>query len=200
MNAQQYILKEIHLQYSQLKEVAQCLMHNVTLDCTEFSFVRIDDAPTLKHVEDKSEELLSSIIKRKAKSAQMSISFFEKRQKTTFFSSNENVCWEQWIISFQLVPSMDTNVLLEQLTETHLKIISIVNQDRSYIPPISSTVNPFPYSISIAGGNDGTGGGGVGAGGGTGGGGVVDMHGELTTEFKNKYTKVVDNNNNDEEE
>ncbi|EFA79513.1 DUF1649 family protein [Heterostelium album PN500] len=164
MNAQQYIL-EINLQYSQLKEVVQCLLHSIlfqrclgtikpkeaTLDCTDFTFTKLDDQQTTKHVEEKSEELLSSIIKRKAKTAQLSVSFYEKRQKTTFFSSTENVCWEQWIVTFQLVPTLDSQALFQQLRDTIQKIIVIVNQDKN-IPPITAKdQNPFPFTISIAG-------------------------------------------------
>ncbi|GAM22488.1 hypothetical protein SAMD00019534_056630 [Acytostelium subglobosum LB1] len=165
MNAQQYILKEINLEYAQLKEVVQCILHcilfqrclgtvkpkDASLDIVEFTYTKLDDPQTSKQVEEKSEELLSSIIKRKAKTAQVSVSFQEKRQKTTFFSSASEVCWEQWIISFQLVPSMDAKQLANQLKDTNYKIIEHVNQDKN-IPPITAKdQNPFPFTITIAG-------------------------------------------------
>ncbi|EGC35294.1 hypothetical protein DICPUDRAFT_87909 [Dictyostelium purpureum] len=166
MNCNQYILEEINLQYSQLKEVVQCILHSIlfqrslgtvkprdmTLDCVEFSYVKADDPTSSKNIEDKSEELLSSIIKRKAKTAQLSISFYEKRAKTNFFTTTtENVCWEQWIISFRLVPTMDQKTLFSQLTDSVNKIIENVNQDKN-IPPIqASNQMPFPFSIQISG-------------------------------------------------
>ncbi|KAM9988298.1 hypothetical protein ACTFIZ_003672 [Dictyostelium cf. discoideum] len=170
MNSKQYVLKEINLQYAQLKEVVQCILHSIlfqrslgtvkpkdtTLDCVDFSYVKSDDPSSSKHIEDKSEELLSSIIKRKAKTAQLSISFYEKRTKTTIFSNNNNVCWEQWIISFQLVHAMDQKSLFSQLTDTINKIIENVNQEKSIPPITSSNEMPFPFSIQI--GSESTGG------------------------------------------
>ncbi|KAK5578808.1 hypothetical protein RB653_008481 [Dictyostelium firmibasis] len=169
MNSKQYVLKEINLQYAQLKEVVQCILHSIlfqrslgtvrpkdtTLDCVDFSYVKSDDPSSSKIVEDKSEELLSSIVKKKGKT-QISISFYEKRTKTTIFSNNNNnVCWEQWIISFELVPNSDQKSLISQLTDTINKIIENVNMDKS-IPPITSSNESFPFSIQVNG-SDNTG-------------------------------------------
>ncbi|KAF2070741.1 hypothetical protein CYY_007940 [Polysphondylium violaceum] len=167
MNFHQYPLKTIYLEYSQLKEVTQCLLHSilfqrslgnvkpkdVTLDCVEFSYVKIDDINN-KLIEEKSEELLSNIMKKKSKNAhQIWFSFYEKREKTTFFSSNstENVCWEQWILGFVLVPSMAPQDLANQLTDCVQKIIENVNQDKIIPPVTSSNQMTFPFSIQVSG-------------------------------------------------
>ncbi|KAN0039219.1 hypothetical protein ACTA71_001413 [Dictyostelium dimigraforme] len=169
MNTKQHFLKEISLQYPQLKEVVQCILHSIlfqrslgtvrpkdiTLDCVDFSYVKSDDPSSSKHIEDKSEELISSITRRKAKTGQLSIFFYEKRTKTTIFSNNNNVCWEQWIISFQLVPTMDQKSLISQLTDTVNKIIESVNQEKSIPPITSSNEMPFPFSIQIGSENTG---------------------------------------------
>ncbi|KYQ92729.1 DUF1649 family protein [Tieghemostelium lacteum] len=158
-----------NIQYSQLKEVVQCLLHSilfqralgaikpkdVVLDCTEYSFSKVDDISISKAVEEKSEELLTTIMKKQLKNAQIAISFYEKRDKTSFLnltSTSENVCWEQWIITFNLVSQMDPKTLLSQIQDTVFNIIEKVNQDKN-IPPIKSATEstPFPFEIVIPG-------------------------------------------------
>lgn len=91
---------------------------------------------------------------------QLSLQFFEKRRKKTYFAfgkADEEVCWEQWNLEVTLAkPKTDTDAakVLEametSLQKAALKVVSVASEERDHIPPITtSESNPFPFQINI---------------------------------------------------
>jgi autophagy-related protein 101 len=99
---------------------------------------------------------LSSI--NSVKKAQIVVNFFEKKTRKAWFSkSEEEVCWEEWIINISSITPRNESEKIRvaksaenQLQTIIMKVIDIVNDNKDHIPPIATTeANPFPYQISI---------------------------------------------------
>ncbi|KAK9359768.1 autophagy-related protein [Lipomyces starkeyi] len=90
--------------------------------------------------------------------AQIVVNFFEKKTRKAWFSkSEEEVCWEEWIINISSITPRNESEKIRvaksaenQLQTIIMKVIDIVNDNKDHIPPIATTeANPFPYQISI---------------------------------------------------
>lgn len=97
---------------------------------------------------------------------QLAVQFYEKKRRKGYFGfgkQEEDFCWEQWTLDVTLaVPRTETDVIKvrrameKSLLKTTMKIIDIVNRDKSHIPAITTTEgNPFPYQIHVNPKNDG---------------------------------------------
>jgi len=95
---------------------------------------------------------------------QLGVQFFEKKRRKGgglgWFGggkAEEEICWEVWTLEVTLaMPRTEaerTKVLKAMemtLQKTALKIVTIVNQHKDHIPPITtSETNPFPYQIVL---------------------------------------------------
>lgn len=91
---------------------------------------------------------------------QLSLQFFEKRRKKTYFAfgkADEEVCWEQWNLDVTLAkPKTDSDIakvreaMETSLHKAALKVMSVASEERDHIPPITTTEsNPFPFQITI---------------------------------------------------
>ncbi|KAA6412224.1 MAG: Meiotically up-regulated protein 66 [Lasallia pustulata] len=95
---------------------------------------------------------------------QIAVQFFEKRRRKggglAWFGGGkgeEEICWEVWMVEVTLaMPRTEaerTKVLKAMettLQKTAMKIVTIVNQHKEHIPPITtSEANPFPYQIIL---------------------------------------------------
>lgn len=91
---------------------------------------------------------------------QLSLQFFEKRRRKTYFAFgkvDEEVCWEQWNLDVTLAKpktEVDAEKVREametSLQKAALKIVSVASEERDHIPPITtSETNPFPFQINI---------------------------------------------------
>ncbi|KAF2404304.1 DUF1649-domain-containing protein, partial [Trichodelitschia bisporula] len=99
--------------------------------------------------------------------AQLVVQFFEKKRRKTYFfgKADEEVCWEQWAIDVTAAaPRTETDrikvrkAMEKSLHKAAIKIVTIVNQHKEHIPPITTTeTNPFPYQILINPKTDGWG-------------------------------------------
>jgi autophagy-related protein 101 len=85
------------------------------------------------------------------------VSFFEKRTKTSWFSTaEEQVCWEEWPISITCVQPRDERdrAYLRQAASTQLHkllagIVCTVEAHRDHVPAITTNeCNPLPYQAS----------------------------------------------------
>lgn len=160
-----------------LKEVAKALLTAILFhrlfgvlrpraerDLLDISFPVMDDAQIDTIVEDKANALVRSMDARAASNTSSStfgrilVRFFEKRTRKVWFSkSEEEVCWEQWILNLTANhPKTDVERLqLRNAMETALqaslfKIVEVTDQNKDHIPPITTQdINPFPYQIVI---------------------------------------------------
>ncbi|MCJ1481836.1 hypothetical protein MMC06_001995 [Schaereria dolodes] len=96
---------------------------------------------------------------------QMAVQFFEKKRRkggglgwfTSGTKVEEEVCWEMWCLEITLAtPRTEaerTKVMRAMemtLQKTTMKIVTVVNQHKDHIPPITtSESNPFPYTITL---------------------------------------------------
>lgn len=96
---------------------------------------------------------------------QLGVQYFEKRRRKGgglgWFSSGakveEEVCWEIWRLEVTLaMPKTETErmkvakAMEITLQKAVLRIVTIVNQHKDHIPPITtSETNPFPYRIQL---------------------------------------------------
>ena len=91
---------------------------------------------------------------------QLSILFYEKRRKKSYFAfgkADEEVCWEQWDLDVTMArPKNEVEASkVQEAMETSLqnaaiKIVSIASLEKNHIPPITtSETNPFPYQIIV---------------------------------------------------
>ncbi|KAJ3325544.1 hypothetical protein HDU76_013137 [Blyttiomyces sp. JEL0837] len=88
----------------------------------------------------------------------ISIFFTERRAKKNnywFGKAEEEVCWEQWLISLTLTQARTEREQLEakKAVETQLltalsKITQKANENKDHVPPITNTDSyPFPFQI-----------------------------------------------------
>ncbi|KAK4190411.1 hypothetical protein QBC35DRAFT_377943 [Podospora australis] len=90
---------------------------------------------------------------------QITVQFFEKRRKKTWYaiSGDDEVCWESWTIRVTVAePRTESDrAKVRKAAETTLqnsvmKAVTLANQHKEHIPPITKTeANPFPYQIII---------------------------------------------------
>ena len=72
--------------------------------------------------------------------------------------AEEEVCWETWKLDVTLLnPRTESERLkvmkrvADGLQRTAVKVVTIVNQEKDHIPPITARdENPFPFSINLA--------------------------------------------------
>ena len=81
--------------------------------------------------------------------------FYEKQKKSSWFSSNEDLMWEQWILSLTLTQAktekeeIQAKKKLESDLTAFLKEISFKCMERlDSIPPITSN-EPFPFQVNL---------------------------------------------------
>ncbi|KAK3117553.1 hypothetical protein LTR53_000979 [Teratosphaeriaceae sp. CCFEE 6253] len=89
----------------------------------------------------------------------LAVKFLEKKRRKGWFiaKADEETVWETWLIEVTLTSARsepeaarNRSVMESSLQEAAMKVVTIVNQKRGHIPPITTNEsNPFPYQISI---------------------------------------------------
>ncbi|KAL7272977.1 hypothetical protein RUND412_004196 [Rhizina undulata] len=134
-----------------------------TRDVLDLTLPAVDDVELDELIDQRVAQLVKSIEATstgtaKSHRGQIAVQFFERRTRKAWFSKEEKICWEQWILSVTLVTSRNdaerskTRKLTEtQLQAAVLEIITIASTRKDHIPPITSNDdNPFPYSIVVS--------------------------------------------------
>ncbi|CUS11476.1 unnamed protein product [Tuber aestivum] len=87
------------------------------------------------------------------------VEFYERRPKKNWFSkAEENVCWEQWMLTVTVVSARTDadraklrTSMEAQLQAAVLNIITTASMKKDHIPPITTNeANPFPYQIIVS--------------------------------------------------
>ncbi|OLL23988.1 Autophagy-related protein 101, partial [Neolecta irregularis DAH-3] len=112
--------------------------------------VCIDDA----EIESLIGEKTSNFLRHFASQGWIEVKFMEKRTRKAWFSkSEEEVCWETWILVLNIVETRsdsERTMLMRDmkkgLRDALQRILNIVNEQKSHIPAIIGT-DPFPYQV-----------------------------------------------------
>ncbi|ORX95334.1 DUF1649-domain-containing protein [Basidiobolus meristosporus CBS 931.73] len=158
-----------------LKDVLRAVLHSILfhrvfgnvrpreVDFMDLTYVAIEDAGIDKAVEEKIPAFLKTIDASRNQRGQLAVMFYEKRTRKAWFSkSEEEVCWEQWIITFTILRpnnERDRNQARmrteRQVADFLMDIVQIVNDRKDHIPPITNNdPNPFPFQITVPSVND----------------------------------------------
>ncbi|PKA55545.1 hypothetical protein AXF42_Ash006747 [Apostasia shenzhenica] len=195
MNCEVCQLKELVLETIEIREVLRCILHTIVfhralglvrpkdVDCElfEITYVQCGDAELEKKIEEKIDQFISWIEKHPNRKCQVSLSFYEvKNKQPTWFSNKiERLYWEQWFINLHVLTSKTHGkshhskghvksgenaveesssrraTLEASLREVLFQIIKFVNDKKDHIPPIpNSEIISFPYEITIPSSSD----------------------------------------------
>ncbi|KAJ2450082.1 hypothetical protein GGF42_004579 [Coemansia sp. RSA 2424] len=123
------------------------------------TYASVDDSGVAATVDDKIEELMQTISPTADSKSQISLYFTETKPRKAWFSkSEEEICWEEWLIDIQSKISKterEFNQLQanaeDQAKHAIFHVIQAMDRNKDHIPLIAnSQTNPFPYHISIA--------------------------------------------------
>ncbi|KAI4124643.1 MAG: hypothetical protein LQ347_005661 [Umbilicaria vellea] len=175
----EYIL-EIFADPAHVKDIVRGILHTIffhryfpsirpsSLEVLDLTLPLVND-PELETLVDTRvaqliRQLSSTTSPNSSVRGQIAVQFFEKKRRKGgglgWFGGGkgeEEVCWEVWMVEVTLaMPRTEaerTKVLKAMemtLQKTAMKIVTIVNQYKDHIPPITtSEANPFPYQIVL---------------------------------------------------
>ncbi|PIA15315.1 hypothetical protein COEREDRAFT_82073 [Coemansia reversa NRRL 1564] len=126
---------------------------------SSITYTSVDNVDVLSAVDEKVEELMQNLSSTSDSKSQISLYFTETKPRRAWFSkSEEEICWEEWIINVQSkVQQTDREANQLQINaENQAKkaifhVIQEMDKSKEHIPLIAnSQTNPFPYHISVA--------------------------------------------------
>jgi len=144
---------------------------DVELPRMGLAYVECGDPGVSRRVEEKIGQFLQWAERHPGKVAQVSLAFFEKRYKQSWFSKQEErLFWERWNVNVRLAgaPAPGGGAggggeggggappeARRSLGGVLDRVAQVVNDRKDHIPPVmNSDVVTFPYDISIAGADD----------------------------------------------
>ncbi|KAJ3040671.1 hypothetical protein HDV00_010564 [Rhizophlyctis rosea] len=119
------------------------------------TYVCLEDSEVENTIEDKLAALTRLLdAPGSPNKTQLAVMFFERRPKKSWFSkSEEEVCWEQWLITLTTTTSKTEREqiearksLRENLVNALTTISQKTNEQKEHIPPITNN-DPFPFQI-----------------------------------------------------
>ncbi|KAJ2065196.1 hypothetical protein GGI17_000452 [Coemansia sp. S146] len=135
------------------------ISHTLTLERSFIAPVAsVDDSSVSATVDDKIEELMQTISPTADSKSQISLYFTETKPRKAWFSkSEEEICWEEWLIDIQSKigkTEREFNQLQasaeDQAKQAIFHVIQEMDRNKDHIPLIAnSQTNPFPYHISV---------------------------------------------------
>ncbi|KAJ2784195.1 hypothetical protein H4R18_001250 [Coemansia javaensis] len=121
--------------------------------------VLVDCPDVLAAVDARVDELVQGLAPAADSRAQISLSFTETKPRRAWFSkSEEEICWEEWIIAVQSRaaradhdPPRQLAAAEDQARRAMLRVIREMDRSKDHIPLIASaTGSPFPFHIAVA--------------------------------------------------
>ncbi|XP_008792602.1 autophagy-related protein 101 [Phoenix dactylifera] len=119
MNCEVCELKELEVEYFEIREVLRCILHTIIfhralglirpkdIDCElfEITYVQCGDAEVERKIEEKIGEFMNKVEKHPNRKSQICLSFYEiKNKQATWFSNKvERLYWEQWYINLHVI-------------------------------------------------------------------------------------------------
>lgn len=134
---------------------------------TTLPYVSEDDVENL--IEQRTNALIRQIeststpqspqYQQKSGRGQLVLQFLEKKRKKGWFvaKADEETVWETWSVDVTVTTARsepeaarNRRQMEQMLQNAAMKVVMIMERDRSHIPPITTTeTNPFPYQILI---------------------------------------------------
>ncbi|KAI9094301.1 hypothetical protein DFS34DRAFT_651988 [Phlyctochytrium arcticum] len=135
---------------------------DVDLDRLDITYAKLSDPEVETIVDEKVRQFDRAMEPGAGKNkGQMAVMFFERRPKKSWFTkSEEEVCWEQWVLTITIHTSrtereqIDARRQIQKDLVTVLQTISQVsNEQKDHIPPIVNN-DPFPFQIVVSSNGD----------------------------------------------
>ncbi|KAI3426852.1 hypothetical protein D9Q98_006798 [Chlorella vulgaris] len=173
------------LEQHQVREVLRILLHTIVFnralgpvkpverdsELFEVTWVECGDAEAARRIEEKVTQFVSWAQRNPGTRGQVCLSFYEKRQRQSWFStSEERLYWEQWVVEVAVVEpppaefeeqqAFAASALRSQrrqrvqaaIEEGLTGIVRQVNDKRDHIPPVvSASAVTFPFDLQVAG-------------------------------------------------
>ncbi|PSC69772.1 Meiotically up-regulated 66 [Micractinium conductrix] len=180
-----HLAPAFELEPHQVTEVLRLLLHTIIFqralgpvkpqerdsELFDVTWVECGDAEVSRRVDEHIAQFLAWLQRNPGKRGQVCLSFYEKRQRQSWFSTaEERVYWEQWLIDVQPLalpaPEFEEREALAAaqlrtqrrarvqaaIEECLTSIVRHVNEKRDHIPPVvSGSAVTFPFDISVAG-------------------------------------------------
>lgn len=183
-NSELFNLPVLEVEPHQVREVLRCVLHTILFnralgqvrprdvdsELFDITYVKCGDAEVEAKVEGRISEFCTHAEKRPADTAQLYLSFFEKRKRQVgwFGKQDERMCWEQWRINIRIISPPDLystepnsvamnrvrsqrQARLQAALEDMLTlIIRSVNDRKDHIPPVtSSSIVTYPFDVHM---------------------------------------------------
>lgn len=173
------------LEQHQVHEVLRILLHTIVFnralgpvkpverdsELFAVTWVECGDPEVSRKVEEKIGQFGAWVQRNPGKRGQVCLSFYEKRQRQSWFSTaEERLYWEQWVLEvavaepppaeFEEQQAFAASSLRAQrrqrlqaaIEEGLTCIVRAVNDKRDHIPPVvSASAVTFPFDIQVAG-------------------------------------------------
>ncbi|KAJ2834915.1 hypothetical protein J3B01_001177 [Coemansia erecta] len=122
-------------------------------------YTSVDNTDVQRQVDERVDELMQSLALTGDSKSQISLYFTETKPRRAWFSkSEEEICWEEWIIHINCTVSKSPTEVgqlqasaEDQAKRAIFRVIQEMDKHKDHIPLIASKQsNPFPYHISVA--------------------------------------------------
>jgi hypothetical protein len=111
---------------------------------------------TDKLVDSKIIEFLQQIDSSNTKKHQITLQFYEKKPKKSWFTKEDDTCWEEWTIEVLITRAktereqiVAKTQLQKDLKQCLIHISTESGNKRDHIPPIINS-DPFPYQVNFS--------------------------------------------------
>ncbi|GBG76793.1 hypothetical protein CBR_g23008 [Chara braunii] len=116
MNCEVFDLKELEVEYYQVREVLRCILHTIMFNRAlglirpkevesmlfDITYVQTGDPGIEKKIEEKIDQFCTWVDKHPNKKGQVCLSFFEER-KISWFTRPDRLYWERWFVRLNVV-------------------------------------------------------------------------------------------------
>ncbi|KAJ3188969.1 hypothetical protein HDU85_004686 [Gaertneriomyces sp. JEL0708] len=131
---------------------------DVDVDSLGVTYVKLENPEVERAVEEKVRMLEKALDPTTGRNkGQLALMFFEKKskqKKSWFAKTEEDTCWEQWVLSVAVREvrsereQLDSRRLLQRdLQQALMAISTTTNEQRDHIPPLKNE-EPFPVEVS----------------------------------------------------
>ncbi|KAJ2188847.1 hypothetical protein IW139_001407 [Coemansia sp. RSA 353] len=152
------VTQTLDLERRFIEPVVKAVLHTILFH-RYFGNTSVDNTDVQRQVDERVDELMQSLALTGDSKSQISLYFTETKPRRAWFSkSEEEICWEEWIIHINCTVSKSPTEVgqLQASAEDQAKraifwVIQEMDKHKDHIPLIASKQsNPFPYHISVA--------------------------------------------------
>ncbi|KAI8827290.1 uncharacterized protein EV422DRAFT_563375 [Fimicolochytrium jonesii] len=131
---------------------------DIDVDSLSVTYARLENAEADRAVEEKVRDFERLVEPSTGRNrGQIAMLFFARRPKKSWFTtSEEEVCWEQWVITIIVRDALSERdqlasrrTMQNDLIAALTTISHITNEQKDHIPPIVNN-DPFPFQIVVS--------------------------------------------------